>query len=607
MADNSDQDAGEVRNEHPVNLELGVIGNCQIASLVDPNGRIVWSCLPRFDGDPFFSRLVDEQDRGYFSIELENQVAATQYYARNTAVLCTELTDRDGCRLRITDFSPRFRHFGRYYRPVMIVRRVEVLSGTPVVRVRIRPTAAYGEERMTITRGSNHVRYVGAEQVYRLTTDAPLTHVLQEQPIVLDGNATFVLGPDESIQESVSELGRRFLEQTGIYWQEWTRSLAIPFEWQREVIRSAITLKLSTFEDTGAVIAAMTTSIPEAAGTERNWDYRYCWLRDSYFVVHALNRLGATMTMEGFLRYIINLVAGAEGSRLQPLYGIGGETHIVERVVETLTGYHGMGPVRVGNAAYYQAQHDIYGAVVLASTQSFFDERLEKPGDETLFRRLELLGQHAAHLFDKPDAGIWEYRGRERVHTYSSVMCWAACDRLARIAARIGLEADARRWRKQADTMHEKICREAWCEDKQAFAEYFGGDTMDASMLLLHELDFLAADDPRFVSTVAAIEGELRRGDHLFRYAAADDFGLPENAFNICTFWFIDALTAIGRRDEARRLFENMLGHHTQLGLLSEDLNVETGELWGNFPQTYSLVGLINSAMHLSRSWEEAL
>ncbi|HET8701353.1 MAG TPA: glycoside hydrolase family 15 protein, partial [Nitrococcus sp.] len=458
----------------------------------------------------------------------------------------------------------------------------------------------------TVSRGSNHICFISSDRVTRLSTDAPLTHILQEQPMVLDAGATFIIGPDESIKESLTEMGRRFLELTREYWQDWARSLSIPFDWQQEVIRSAITLKLCTYEDTGAVIAAITMSIPEAADSERNWDYRYCWLRDAYFMVHALNRLGVTRTMEGFLNYIINLVVGSAQHQLQPLYGIGGEARIEENSVSTLTGYRGMGPVRLGNAAYIQAQHDVYGAVVLAATQAFFDERLERPGDETLFRRLEILGSQAALLYDKPDAGIWEYRGYRRVHTYSAVMCWAACDRLSRIATRLGLESDAARWREQADCMHERICQEAWNEAKGAFVGSFGGDAMDASLLLLHDLDFLAADDPRFLGTVRAIEQDLRRGDHVFRYNGADDFGLPTNAFNICTFWYIDALHAIGRRDEARQLFENMLLHRTSLGLLSEDLDVHTGELWGNFPQAYSMVGLINSALLLSRDWQEA-
>jgi GH15 family glucan-1,4-alpha-glucosidase len=578
-----------------------------VAALVDGQGRIVWSCLPRFDAEPAFSRLVDTQDRGQFAIELCDPCHTQQYYRRNTAVLCTELTDRHGAVLRITDFCPRFRQYGRYYRPVMIIRRLEVLRGNPVIRARLRPSMGWDGEGPATTRGSNHVRFLRNDQVLRVTTDAPLTHVLDETPFVVDGTMTFVLGPDESVKESVDAMGRRFLELTEDHWREWSRSLAIPFEWQASVIRAAITLKLSAYEDTGAVIAAFTTSIPEAASTQRNWDYRYCWLRDAYFTVHALNRLGATRTMEGFLRYIINLVAGADDSRLQPLYGIGGERRIEETTADALGGYRGMQPVRVGNAAYTQNQHDVYGTVVLAATQAFFDERLDRPGDRALYHRLCALGEEAARLYDQPDAGIWEYRGRARVHTYSAMMCWAACDRLARIAGQLELDADARRWRDEADRMHADICAQAWNPRANAFTETFGGETMDASLLLMHELGFMPADDSRFVGTVEAIERHLRRGDHLFRYAAEDDFGLPENAFNICTFWFIDALDAVGRGDEARALFENMLGHRTRLGLLSEDLDTQSGELWGNFPQTYSMVGLINSAMHLSRPWEEAL
>ncbi|MBY5268782.1 glycoside hydrolase family 15 protein [Spiribacter salinus] len=589
------------------NLELGVIGNCQIAGLINAEGALIWACLPRFDAEPAFSRLVDTEDHGHFTIELNDQCDATQYYRRNTAVLCTELTDRSGAMLRIIDFCPRFRQYGRHYRPVMMIRHLEVVRGNPVIRARLRPSMGWDGTDPDITRGSNHVRYLRSQQVLRVTTDAPLTHVLDETPFVVDSTMTFVLGPDESVKETVSSMGRRFLELTEAHWREWARSLAIPFEWQRETIRAAITLKLSAYEDTGAVVAAFTTSIPEAADSGRNWDYRYCWLRDAYFTVHALNRLGATRTMEGFLRYIINLVAGAEDQKLQPLYGIGGERRIEEETADALAGYRGMGPVRVGNAAYHQDQHDVYGTVVLAATQAFFDERLERPGDRALYHRLCALGEEAARLYDQPDAGIWEYRGRARVHTYSAMMCWAACDRLERIALRLGLDADARRWGAQANTMHEKISTEAWNDELGAFTETFNGDTMDASLLLMNELGFLRADDPRFVGTVNAIERDLRRGDHLFRYSAEDDFGLPENAFNICTFWFIDALQAIGRGDEARALFENMLSQRTKLGLLSEDLKPEDGELWGNFPQTYSMVGLINAAMHLSRSWEEAL
>lgn len=595
--------------EAPQTLELGAIGNCQIGALVNPVGRIVWSCFPRLDGDPIFSELADNgSEQGMFSIDMAELVEHRQYYLRNTAILCTELEDRNGGAIRITDFAPRFARYGRRFRPAMIIRQVDVLRGAPVIRIRLRPNsgAAPNDTHRAVTHGSNHIRYVFDRFALRLTADAPISAILQEQPIVLDHPLTMLLGPDESVTEAPAEAGRHFFEETQHYWHEWVRSLAIPFEWQEAVIRAAITLKLSTFDDTGAIIAAMTTSIPEVADSGRNWDYRYCWLRDAYFTVHALNRLGATATMERFLRYIINLVAAGGDNRLQPLYGIGGERELPEWENDRLAGYRAMGPVRFGNDAYRQIQHDVYGAVVLAAAQAFFDQRLARPGDEALFRRLEPLGHHAAELFDQPDAGLWEYRGHRKVHTYSAVMCWAACDRLARVASHLGLGTDAETWRTKAEHLHAVICEQGWDGKRNAFVESFGGDRLDASLLLLNELGFLAADDPRFISTVEAIEHELRRGNHVFRYAGEDDFGAPANAFNICTFWFINALAAIGRQDEARELLTNMLESRTDLGLLSEDIDPESGELWGNFPQTYSMVGLIHAALVLSAHWEDA-
>ncbi|MGE5744707.1 MAG: glycoside hydrolase family 15 protein, partial [Gemmatimonadota bacterium] len=382
--------------------------------------------------------------------------------------------------------------------------------------------------------------------------------------------------------------------------------LGIPFEWQDAVIRAAITLKLNAYEDTGAVIAAVTTSIPEAVDSGRNWDYRYCWLRDGYFVVNALNRLGATRTMERYLGYIVNVVAAAPEGRLLPVYGIGGRAVPEERTVGSLAGYRGMGPVRFGNEASRQVQHDVYGAAILAATHVFFDQRLQHHGDAVLFARLETLGERAAHLFDQPDAGIWELRNTERVHTFSSVMCWAACDRLARIAAHLGLEERARYWAAHAARIHEAVCRRSWDSKRGAFVGAMDGDSLDASLLRLEEIGFLAADDPRFAGTVHAIERELRQGDFIFRYVEADDFGTPKNAFLVCTFWYINALAALGRREEARALFENLLSCRNRLGLLAEHIDPRTREQWGNFVQTYSMVGIIGSAVRLSIRWDQA-
>ena len=591
-------------------LDLGLIGNCHIGALIDEAGEIAWCCLPRFDADPVFCSLLREHDTGegfgYSAIELADQAGADQYYIANSAVLVTRLTDSRGGVVEITDFAPRFRQYGRIFTPIMLIRQIRCVQGTPRIRLRVRPAYDYGSEPCTVTYGSHHIRYVAPAWTVRLTTDASLTAVLEEIPFFLEDQITLIFGPDETIPDAISELASRFLAETLSYWHQWVRDLAIPFEWQDEVIRAAITLKLNTFEDTGAIVAAMTTSIPEAPGSVRNWDYRYCWLRDAYFVVNALNRLGTTATMERYLRYLVNVVAGAQSERIQPVYGIDGRARLEEREIDSLPGYRGMGPVRVGNQAYAQTQHDVYGSAILAVAHVFFDRRLVRRGDEALFRRLEPLGEKSLAVHDKPDAGMWELRGMLRVHTFSSVMCWAACDRLARIAAELGLGERAAYWRGHANRVHTTICARAWNSRKQAFVAVFEGDALDASMLLLHDVGFLAADDPRFTKTVEAVERELKQGSYVHRYVEPDDFGVPENAFVVCTFWYIYALASLGRCEEARALFENLLARRNRHGLLAEHIAPNTGEQWGNFVQTYSMVGLINSAIRLSKRWDSA-
>jgi len=561
------------------------------------------------DGDPVFCSLLEPSgeaaEHGFFSIDLVGFARAEQRYLHNSAILVTTLYDAQGRGVMITDFVPRFRQFERIFRPTMLVRHIQPVNGDPRVCVRLRPTYDYGGRIPERTRGSNHLRYVIPGHTLRLTTDCPPSFIAEEVSFVLDRPYTLLLGADESIAESVERVGREFYDRTREYWREWARYLSIPFEWQAEVLRAAVTLKLCSFEESGAIVAALTTSIPESADTGRNWDYRHCWLRDAYFVVHALNRLGATLTMEEYLYYINNIIAKAPNGELQPVYGVMLEDALVERQVDTLKGYRGMGPVRVGNAAYGQIQNDSYGAVVLALSQMFFDRRLENPGNNALFARLERLGEKAVQAYDKPDSGLWEYRATKRVHTFSALMCWAAADRLAKIAAHMGRAGAQLHWREAASRMGADILERAWSDTRNSFVESFDGDTLDASLLLLCELGLVAADDPRYVATVEAVGANLLRDGFVMRYAT-DEMGVAHNAFNICTFWYIDALVAIGRRDEACALFESSLAHTNKLGLLSEDIDPATGELWGNFPQTYSMVGLINSAMRLSRSWESA-
>lgn len=590
-------------------LNLGLIGNSRVAALVDPQAGIVWWCHPRFDGDPVCCALLSGEARppyGFADVLLERQTRAEQRYLPNTPILVTTLSDDEGNSVEVLDFAPRYTQFGRMFNPATLVRIVRRVAGRPRIVVRARLASDHGARPAARVVGTHHIRFLRDDGAVRLTTDVPITQVLEERPLFLSDSATMVFGVDETLGDAPGEVGRLFLEETRRYWLRWVRNLAVPLDWQDVVIRAAITLKLNAFEDSGAVVAALTTSIPEAPASGRNWDYRYCWLRDAYFVVNVLNRLGATGTMQRYLGYILNVVTDNAGRPLQPVYGITGASALDESVAPGLPGYRGMGPVRVGNAAYFQVQHDVYGEAVLAGAHAFFDRRLEHTADAQVFAELENLGERAVAHHRDPDAGLWELRGTRRVHTFSSMMCWAACDRLARIAAQLGLEARRVHWAGHAARIHTTICENAWNPRLGAFASTFGGDRLDASLLLLAELQFLPASDPRFASTVRAIEQRLRRGDFLLRYDEPDDLGTPQTAFLVCTQWWVLALAALGETDRARAIFEKVLAIRNPLGLLSEDVDPASGELWGNFPQTYSMVGLIQCAIRLSRPWEDA-
>ena len=594
------------------NLELWPIGNCQVSGLVDETGALVWGCVPRVDGDPVFCSLLngDNRDAGTWRFELEGQVSASQSYIRNTPILLTRLEAEDGSAAEVLDFCPRYEGKGRMYRPVAYARIVRPIAGNPRLKVVLRPLRNYGAQVAETTSGTNHVRYLTGQQALRLSTDAPVGYVMEQRSFRLEDDTHFFLGPDEPFMGNLREEIRRMEQSTRKYWQTWVRGLATPFEWQDEVIRCAITLKLCQHEETGAIVAALTTSIPEAAHSERNWDYRYCWIRDSYYTVQALNRLGALDVLEKYLGYLRNIVDGAKGGQIQPLYSVMGESELDETTASHLAGYRGMGPVRRGNAAYKQVQHDCYGQIVLPTVQGFLDKRLLRIADDHDFESLEQVGEMAWKMHDQPDAGLWEFRTRQEVHTYSAVMSWAACDRLARTARLIGKADRAGLWQERADQVRATIEEKAWVEgdgngDQGHYKASFESDYLDASLLQMIDLKFLMPEDPRFKSTFEAIEKELRRGSHMLRYAAEDDFGAPETAFNVCTFWLIEALHLAGRSEEAHGLFSTMLGHTTGSGMLSEDLDWESGELWGNFPQTYSLVGIINCAGLLSKPWSE--
>ena len=587
-------------------LDLALVGNGAIGALIDAQGTVVWCSFPRFDGDPVFgSLLADDSQReraGIFAIELVGTVRIEQHYKPDTPILITRCYDKKGGGIEITDFCPRYEDEGNHFYPTLLVRQVRPIGGKASIIVRVTPAADYGCTARQHALGPNQISYAG-DQALRLTTNAPTQAIVDRTAFHVHETLNFIFGVDEEVGD-VAWIGASLLEETDIYWRAWVRELELPATWRDAVVRAAITLELNVYQPTGAIIAAMTTSIPEAPVTGRNWDYRYCWPRDACFVVNALSRVGEFWTAERYLAFLLRRAESTADATLAPMYAIDGGPVPGEHAAECLAGYRAMGPVRIGNEASEQQQNDIYGEAVLTAEPLFRHSRATLDGGGALFARLEPFGHHAVRLHDVPDAGLWELRGAKRVHTFSSMMCWAACDRLAKYADRLKLADRAAYWRLHAESIHEVISRRSWNAKLNAFTATMEGDSLDASLLLMPRLGFVEADDPRFAGTVAAIESQLRHGDFVYRYVEKDDFGHPENAFLVCTFWYIEALSAMGgaRREQARALFEKVLAARNRHGLLAEDLDPGTLEQWGNFPQTYCMAGIIDCAIALSKN-----
>jgi GH15 family glucan-1,4-alpha-glucosidase len=584
--------------------DLGLIGNCQYSALVHNSGEVVWCCLPRFDSEPVFSSLLDSQDGGRYRIGPAEQESGSQRYLPNTNILETTFQTATGS-FKVTDFAPRFMQFGRSFRPTQLMRIVEPIEGTPRILVACEPRLGWSKTHPSRMQGSHHLRFEGFAGQLRLTTDIPLSY-LGGQPFTLTGRQYLVLSWAAPVEEPLAPLCERFLNETTRYWQRWVKQCDIPPYFQQEVIRSALALKLHCFEDTGAIIAAMTTSIPESPGSGRTWDYRYCWLRDSYYVLNAFGLLGQFEEREQFVQYLLNVAGGAPGLNLAPLYRVDGSRNLEESVLDNWPGYNGEGPVRIGNGAALHSQNDIYGEMVLALTPIFLDERLSAERSPATLQLIEGLARKAISLTGVPDAGIWEYRTEWKPQTFSSLMCWAAADRMAQITERHA-PTHAAEFRSTAERIHAEVIANSWSRRRKSFVGHYGGEDLDASLLQMVRLRFLPADDPMSISTIEAIHKDLSMGDWMQRYSLNDGFGKPSVAFVICTFWLIEAFAAAGRRAEARALFDRISSSFSRLGLLAEDYDPAESRMWGNFPQTYSHVGLINAAFAASPPWTDIL
>ena len=578
--------------------QTGIIGNCSFLAHVNKNTNIDWLCWPRFDSSFVFGGLLDKQKGGEFSILPEGEFESKQYYLENTNVLCTEISNNEGT-YKITDFAPRFNKFERYFKPLMLIRKIELINGTPRIRIKCRPFYDYGLKILKPSRGSSHIDYTGSPEEIRLTTNIPVNYVIDEQFTILNETKYLILTYGSPLEAPLNNTAEQFLRETITYWRLWIKHSSIASFYQKNVIRSALALKIHQYEDTGAIIAASTTSLPEYPGSGRNWDYRYCWLRDTFYVITSLNHIGHFEEMERYFSYVSD-ISFSEKERYQPLYGITGEKLLNENILEHLDGYLGNKPVRIGNQAYEHIQNDIYGQVLISLLPLYTDHRFVFSERKDSARWIGyLLSKVELTIYEK-DAGIWEFRNITNTHCYSNLFQWAGCSAAEKMARSIGDEALIEKAISLKDraAVHIENCYDP---ERKVYTHAVGSPHLDASTLQLILMNYLDPTSDRAKDHLIALEKELETPNGLFyRYLHSDDFGKPKTTFLICAFWYVEALACVGRLDDAIRKFENLLQYSNHLLLFSEDVDEETGSQWGNFPQAYSHVGLMNAAYRIA-------
>jgi len=584
----------------------GLIGNCAYLALIDTDANVSWLCWPRFDSSFLFGSLLDSEKGGEFSIKPASEhYESKQYYLDNTNILVTEFTCPDG-RFKVVDFAPRFYQHERYYKPLLLARRVIPLEGTPRIKVVCRPRGEYGEVEPEVLLGSSHLRFMGLERQVRLTTNIALNYITEEKAFVLNEPKHLALTWGIPLEAELEGTLDTFYTKTVKYWRKWVRRTSIGQFHQPEVVRSSLALKIHQYQDTGAIIAGTTTSLPESPGSGRNWDYRYCWIRDTHYTLKSLTNLGHFTELEQYAHYIENLALNLpESDRFQPLYSISGDAKLIEKIID-LKGYQDNNrPVRVGNQAYEHIQNDVYGQVLVSLMPLFTDQRLIHEDKKHLLPLvMRILKQIEATMYE-PDAGLWEFRNKAQMHAYTFLFHWAG----ANAALKIG------QYYKDYEMMSlaERLVKEAtkqieacYDEERGVYTQAIGVKNLDASLLQLITMHYLDPKSERAHRHVAALEAELKTPEGLFyRYKHADDFGEPETTFLICAFWYVEALATIGRVDEAVENFENLIKYSNHLGLLSEDVDAKNGSQWGNFPQAYSHVGLVNAAFAISRKQDK--
>jgi len=575
-------------------LDHGVIGNGRVLALVSPTSAIEWLCLPRFDSPSVFARLLDSAKGGTFRFLREGQeMRGSLHYLPNTNVLSTRF-EVNGAAWEVIDYAPRIPDGIGVRVPLEVVRIVRPIAGDPKLQVDFDPRPDYARARVELRETTHGISVLGGAAPMHLASSIPTAYILGRRQFVLSKPIYFVL--DYGAHPHAPSLASVYheLELTVAGWRAWAKTCALPTFAARDVMRSALCLKLHAYHDTGAIIAATTTSIPESMGSARTWDYRYCWLRDTAFIVEALRRLGHVNEGEQFLNFLRDV---AESGPLQPVYGIDGERDLREEILPHLAGFGGNGWVRIGNAAVHQRQNDLMGELVLCLETLLSDPRIVDDDSGRFTLLLKRLVEEAIEAAPTRDTSIWEFRSHSDVFTFSRAMCWAAIDRGATLARRIGRADLADRWSPIAESERDAVLARGYSEQQGFFTQTLDGKDPDASMLLLPTIGLLSAHDPRFASTVEAYERLLVKNGLMKRYVNADDLGETRSTFTICSLWWAEALALMGRLDRAVEVFDNVVRHANPVGLFSEDIDPETGALLGNFPQAYTHVGLIHAAM----------
>ncbi len=585
------------------NLDYGIIGNCRSAALVSKTGSIDWCCLPQFDSSSVFAKILDPDIGGYFSLEVGPDYEITQRYKEDTALLITRFSNGTDC-FELRDFMPRYQQpDGRYHAPPEIIRYLRHISGKPVFRVQYDPRLEYAQgDTHTYVKPRFIVSLSNGEKfdTVFLYTSFNKNAVVEGRPITLEEDGFFLFGYNEKLFRPTTKKMYMEMERTKVYWLNWSNKTPVYRRYDAVIQRSAVTLKLLSYEKTGAILAAATTSLPETVGEVRNWDYRFCWIRDASMVVKVVSELGHKEVARRYLRFIVDLIPDKD-EKLQIMYGINREKELSETTLDHLSGYEGSRPVRVGNAAYRQRQHDIYGILM----DMIHTQLIRFPNDIEHGEELWSLAKGIVWIVEKhwkePDKGIWEFRTEDRHFTFSKVLCWVAIDRAIKIARIFRKQRKIDKWLPLEREIRSDIHEKAWNPEIGAFTQSYGSKFLDASVLLMEPYGFIDAKDPKYVRTVKAIERELSHDGLLFRYKNEDDFGTPTSSFTICTFWFINSLYRIGEEDRSREWFERLLGYSNHLGLFSEDIDFQTKRLLGNFPQAYSHLALIECAQNFSQ------